>query len=211
MAKELTADQISIINDMVAAWVDNPVRQRQAFKDDCRRLLATCEPKPKVLTAQLLREMLSYDPETGEFRWLVKASKNTVVGSIAGSILGNGYRQIRMLGKQSFYVHRLAYLYMTGEWPPEQIDHVDGNPDNNKWNNLRISNQTQNMGNTRVPDHNTSGIKGVSWCKRRKKWRAYIVINQKQEALGHYVYKHDAAAAYAKRAREVFGEFARTS
>lgn len=207
--KEITPEQLSIINDMVAAWVDDPIRYRQAFKDDCRRLLATCHPKPRVMDAQLLRETLSYDPETGIFRWLVRASKNTIIGSIAGCIVGNGYYQIRMLGKQSFYAHRLAHLYMTGEWPPEEIDHMDGNPLNNRWSNLRIADRVENGRNACRPSHNTSGIKGVCWDRRRKKWRAYIVVKKKHIGLGAFTFKHDAAAAYAHAATKLFGEFAR--
>lgn len=211
MNKELTPEQISIINDMTMAWVDDPIRHRQAFRDDCRRLIATCYAKPPVLDAALLRKMLSYDSETGVFRWLVRANKNTVIGSVAGCVIGNGYYQIRMLGKQNFYGHRLAYLYMMGEWPPEQIDHRDGDPTNNRWNNLRVSDQTQNMGNTCTPSHNTSGHKGVSWCKKRKKWRAYVVFKKKQTSLGYFTHKHDAAAAYAIGAKRTFGEFARVA
>lgn len=210
MAKELTPEQIAIINDMVCAWVEDKVRYRQAFKNDCKRLLATCEPKVRVLDAQILRETLSYDPETGIFRWLTRASKNTIVGSVAGTVLSNGYRMIRLLGKQPFLAHRLAYLYMTGEWPPEEIDHVDGDPSNNRWVNLRVADRTENCRNTCTPSHNTSGNKGVCWDKRRQKWRAYIVVAGKQRSLGSFTHKHDAAAAYAHAANEIFGEFART-
>lgn len=194
------------VRDCDAVCVEDVIRVALKAALDVRN-----RAKQVPLTASLLRELLSYDPETGVLRWRVKIARSTVIGSVAGTTIAGGYCLIRMLGKQAFYAHRLAYLYMVGEWPPEQIDHIDRDPSNNRWNNLRISNQTQNMGNARKPDHNTSGIKGVSFDKRRQKWRAYIVVARKQRALGYFEHKHDAATAYARAATETFGEFARTA
>jgi hypothetical protein len=163
------------------------------------------------LTAKRLRELLSYEPKTGIFRWLVKASRNTIIGSIAGTVNSLGYVQIRLLGKQSFYGHRLAWLHMTGEWPPFEIDHEDTNTGNNRWSNLRLAERLENCRNTRRPRHNTSGAKGVSWCKRRKAWRAYIMTDRKQKSLGYFAVKSDAAAAYIRVANETFGKFARAA
>lgn len=166
--------------------------------------------KERNVTAAMLRAALHYDPLTGIFRWLQKAARNTVIGSIAGTFNTLGYLQIRWLGR-SFYGHRLAWLYMTGEWPPFEVDHEDTNPSNNKWFNLRPAKRLQNCRNTRRPRHNTSGVKGVSWCKRRKAWRAYIVVGRKQKSLGYFGAKSKAAAAYARAATDTFGEFPRVA
>lgn len=169
------------------------------------------EQARETLTVKRLRELLTYDPITGIFRWRVKVARNTIIGSIAGTLTSAGYLQIRLLGRQPFYGHRLAWLYVFGTWPTDEIDHIDGNPANNAWENLRAAMRQENCRNTARPSHNTSGIKGVSWDKQKQAWRAYIVVARKQTFLGYFAEKQNAADAYERAANKTFGQFARVA
>lgn len=154
------------------------------------------------LTAQRLRTLLNYDPETGVFTWIAKSAPraNTLVGSVAGTVIDGGY--IRVTVDRRFYrAHRLAWLYMTGEWPLADIDHINGQPSDNRWANLRDVPRSVNLQNRRVAmGHNTtSGILGVS--KKRDKWRARIKFDGRDHVSTHDSIE-DAQAAYlaSKRA-----------
>ncbi len=97
---------------------------------------------------------------------------------------------------------------MTGEWPKDQVDHINQVKDDNRWCNIRECNSSQNKGNELLRADNTSGYKGVVWDKDRNKWRAQISINNKQTNLGRFDCKYEAARAYNEAAIEHFGEFA---
>lgn len=158
------------------------------------------------LTQEYLKSILSYDPETGVFRWRVDRYKSRIrAGDRAGCVDAFGYRLIRFDYK-NHKEHRLAWLYMTGEQPPAFMDHKNHNRADNAWANLRIANGTQNRANTRKPKNNTSGIKGVRRVKNR--WSALIVCNRQHIHLGTFATKEEAAQAYAEAARKLFGEFA---
>jgi hypothetical protein len=107
--------------------------------------------------------------------------------------------------------HRLAYLYMTGEWPPAGIDHRDTNRSNNRWNNLRAATQLQNSTNSSIRIDNTSGYKGVYWHIGARKWRAQIVSKGKIHLLGYFSTPQAAHRAYCEAAIRLHGEFARFS
>lgn len=160
------------------------------------------------LTAERLRLLLHYDPETGVFTWLVARRGTARVGAIAGSRPGNGYWMIRVNG-QLYKAHRLAWLYMYGGWPTHQIDHEDTDKGNNRWKNLRPATNGQNQANTKKRTTNTSGFKGVYWHATEKRWRAYITVNRKFKHLGYFDVRELAHAAYCRAAEEFFGEFAR--
>ena len=152
-----------------------------------------------MLTQARLRELLAYDPETGE--WLDNAHR-------ARRNIDHGYLRIKIDG-QRYYAHRLAFLYVTGEWPPQNIDHKDMDGLNNKWNNLRLATKMQNGANRGAQKNNRSGVKGVSFCATTGKWRADIQSDGKGINLGRFDTVSEAGNAYAAAAREVFGEFAR--
>jgi hypothetical protein len=97
---------------------------------------------------------------------------------------------------------------MTGEWPENEIDHRNREKDDNRWSNLRPANRSQNCANEKMNCRNLSGLKGVS--VERGRYRAKIVINGKIHRLGSHRTPEDAHAAYAVKAVELFGEFART-
>lgn len=164
-----------------------------------------------MLTQQKLLECLHYDKDTGIFTRLKITSNRVKVGDVAGTYSGKGYRTVTILGKR-FYEHRLAWLYVTGQMPTDQIDHIDNNRSNNAFSNLRLANNSQNRANTGIRKHNTTGFKGVAYDDRKsRKWIAQISIAGKTTYLGAYDTPEEAHAAYCKKARLIHGEFARTS
>jgi hypothetical protein len=154
-----------------------------------------------------LRELFSYDPETGIFTRLVSTSNNARAGGVAGS-MSYGYLQIR-IGKRLYQAHRLAFLYMTGIWPPHEIDHINLDRADNRWINLRMATHTQNVCNVPVRKHNMSGVKGAAWRPSMRKFVAQISIDGKTRYLGIRNTSEEAAALYAAAAERHFGEFAR--
>lgn len=156
------------------------------------------------MTQEELKSILNYNSETGKFSWVsMKWKKSNRVGSKKS----NGYMQVAIGGKV-YYQHRLAWLYMTGEMPDSEIDHINGVMDDNRWCNLRLATRSQNEMNTVLSSANTSGIKGVSWDKRNKKWCATIVINRKTVWLGRHSSIESAKAVIERARAHIHGEFA---
>ena len=156
------------------------------------------------MTREKLRHLLDYDPASGVFTWRVSKS-GTKVGQVTGSIEKLGYLRIMIDGK-SYKAHRLAWLWMTGEFPPDQIDHINRIKTDNRWENLRAATNQQNKMNS-TNSNNTSGKKGVSWDKQNGKWKAQIKVNGIKYHLGLYNDIEDAAVAYKNIARILHGEF----
>jgi hypothetical protein len=163
---------------------------------------------PDSLTVQQLKDFLHYDPATGHFTWIKSAGKRSYVGLKAGCVNTIGYWQIGFAGKRRSG-HRLAWLYMTGEWPAQEIDHINLNRSDNSWANLRQANRVSNSGNAPCHKDNKTGVKGVSWNEERRKWVAQICIGGRQTNLGRYDSVKEAHAAYCEAAAVQFGEFAR--
>lgn len=160
------------------------------------------------LTQSRLKELLTYDPATGEFRWRVTLGSRAHAGDLAGTTKVEGYVQLQIDGRL-YYAHRLAILYMTGKWPEKWVDHQNRSEDDNSYRNLRPSSVSQNAANSKTPTHNTSGRKGVSWDKKKQKWGAKIQHLGRQKFLGYFEDIDQAATAYANAAKRIFGEFAR--
>ena len=154
-----------------------------------------------------LKEVLHYDPETGIFTWL-KGNKRTVLaGHKAGHKNKVGYIQIKFKNK-IYLAHRLAWFYMTGEWPKQLIDHKDTNPSNNAWNNLREASRRENAFNRNVSSNNKLGVKGIHVYKD-KYYYAQITINGKSKYLGLFKTLNEAKMVYDRAAFEIYQEFAR--
>jgi hypothetical protein len=162
------------------------------------------------LSFNRLRELLNYDSDTGVFTWRSRPSLRCRinVGEIAGCIGTFGYWRIQIDGER-YLAHRLAWFWANGEMPGEEIDHIDGNPLNNRISNLRLATRSQNLANTPLSRKNTSGYRGVHFSRAACGWQARIKINQKIRHLGTFPTKEMAAAAYSLAAREAFGEFVR--
>jgi hypothetical protein len=160
------------------------------------------------LTRARLRELLHYDPKTGQFRWR-KRLRNGHRGPSAGCVHSQrGYRYIK-IDRRVYSEHQLAWFYMTGRWCRPGIDHRDRDAANNRWSNLRRATASQNNANRRRPRHNASGYKGVYLSRRSGKWYAHIGRNGRIIHLGTFATAQAAHAAYCAAARKLFGEFAR--
>lgn len=164
-------------------------------------------PSANCLSADKLRSLLAYDPETGVFRWR-KPRPNCTPGTVAGGKTSYGYWKISIEGRP-YLAHRLVWLLSYGTWPEQEIDHANGVRDDNRLRNLRVATASQNQANKGMRADNASGVKGVCWDKSRKMWLAGISINGRQKFLGRFAILEQAAAAYEKAAREQFGQFAR--
>jgi len=156
-----------------------------------------------IITQDYLKSVLSYDPETGIFIWLVDKSIRSRSGSIAGSIRKNGYRAISVSSNRCLS-HRLAWLYTYGYWP-NQIDHINGNRSDNRISNLRECTASQNSMNRGVQSNNIVGLKGVS--RHMNKFKSRICLNGNVKYLGIYDTPEEAHEAYKKAADIYHGEF----
>ncbi|MCK4758405.1 MAG: HNH endonuclease [Candidatus Aminicenantes bacterium] len=134
-----------------------------------------------MITQEKLKKLLHYDPETGIFTRLI-STQGKKKNSIAGAKTNLGYIKI-IINKKPYLAHRLAWLYMTGEWPVEDTDHIDHVRDNNRWNNLREVSRSENLKNQSMRKSNSSGITGVSWNKLRDKWKVQINLDGVRKTL----------------------------
>jgi hypothetical protein len=180
----------------------------------------------KFEDASALRAFLAYDPETGILLWLPRSPdlftagqksqehqcniwNNCYAGKPAFTSVGkNGYPHGTLFCR-SYYAHRVIWALMTGQWPRQTIDHVDGDRQNSRWVNLREASRSENARNTPKSSANKSGVKGVCWDTRNAKWLAQIGINGGTKFLGLFSNIEDAANAYAAASAEIHGEFGR--
>ena len=148
-----------------------------------------------LITQERLQSLLTYDPDTGEFRWRVNRGSRGRAGCLAGCRNNEGYVQIQ-IGRVKYKAHRLAWLYVHGAHPVE-IDHISRVKDDNRIANLRSVTHAQNGQNQKRPRNNTSGHIGVDFYRRSGRWRARIKIDGKLRDLGYFDSAEDAAAARA--------------
>lgn len=156
-----------------------------------------------MITQDELMRLLDYDQYTGVFTWKVSTSNRVHVGDVAGSHHNKGYLRIS-LNYICYLSHRLAWLYVYGHFPINQIDHVDCNKVNNSIANLRESTNKENKQNRRKPQaNNTSGFLGVHFDKHRGKFMAKIVLNRKGKHLGRFTTAEEAYATYLQAKRDI--------
>jgi hypothetical protein len=155
---------------------------------------------PEWMTADVVRDALRYDPQTGIFVWAKYMNRCARAGQVAGKRTQSGYWSIRM-NRKSVMAHRLAWLHVHGSWPVGEIDHVNGQRMDNRISNLRDVGRAVNMQNRRAPSTGTrSGVLGVTW--QNGKWAARITVNRRLIQLGRFDSVGEAESAYvaAKRA-----------
>jgi hypothetical protein len=152
------------------------------------------------LTAQRLRDLFDYDPETGILSRRIKCGKG-LPGPVGWPVRGHLAVQV---DAYNHYVHRLAWLHYYGEWPKEQIDHINGDKHDNRIANLRDVPRGHNQQNFRKPNrNNTSGFLGVSWFRKTGRWTASITVDGRRKCIGYYATKEDAYAAYVAAKRRL--------
>lgn len=159
--------------------------------------------KKRVLPSiDRLREVLAYDPITGVLVWAARTSRKVRIGSQAGSTTNKGYRAIRIDG-MLIQAHRIAWALHYGRWPEDQIDHRDGDRQNNRIANLRECLGGQNQQNMKRRSDNASGVQGVALHAQTGKWRAYITVDGKRRHLGLFSTVEEASKAHSAAKRQL--------
>ena len=151
------------------------------------------------------RSLLSYDKETGELKWKVRKGRQSA-GSIAGSITKTGYRHVGIDG-YDYKCHRVAFFLHFGRWPVGYLDHKNRISTDNRIENLRECSPGENSRNMTRPSHNTSGVKGVGYCKQTGKYAAWIWKNHRKIWLGRHPTIEMARDAYMRASEKYHGEF----
>ena len=159
-----------------------------------------------VLTHEYANQLFSYNPETGVLTRKVKTCSRNKVGDVVGTLSVKGYLVVRV-GSKVYQTHRVIWLMVRSVFPDVDIDHKNQIKTDNSWDNLRPATRPQNVQNTGIRSDNTSGIRGVSWHRRDKKWFAYGSTPTGKAHLGSFATKEEAALARQEFARKEYGEF----
>lgn len=165
--------------------------------------------KEQNLTYDLIREYFHYDPDSGDFISARKNCKRILLGDSVGTISKKGYRVIQFRGKL-YQAHRMAYLYMTGSWPENVIDHINGNRSDNRWSNLRNATHGQNKTYSKRNKNNKSGKCGVSkrvYPSGKIVWGVRINIDGKETHLGFFSSFEEAKNVRIKAEQTHYTEF----
>ncbi len=170
-------------------------------------------PNP-LPSPETLRKLLRYEPETGKLFWRergidwfedgghtaqhnMRSWNSRYAGKEALTAVNtDGYRRGTIFGTR-YYAHRIIWTIVHGEWPQDELDHINGNPSDNRLENLRVVTHQENGRNQKLYCSNTSGVVGVSWHKRDETWRAEIKVDGKKIHLGYFDSFDDAVAARA--------------
>ncbi|MBL4800194.1 MAG: HNH endonuclease [Oleispira sp.] len=144
-----------------------------------------------MITQEQLKELFHYCPESGLFTRLVTINGQAKSGDVAGCRMTIGYLSIG-IGSKRYLAHRLAWLYMHGKSPSQDIDHINGDRSDNRLINLRSVSRSTNMMNSKIPKGSKSGVIGVTWNSRSKKWSSAIGVQGDHIWLGSFLYKWDA-------------------
>ena len=160
-----------------------------------------------MVNQEYLNKIFEYNKETGVLIWKVTRSSKVKCGMIAGSLNphNGGYIQV-IFNKRAYYAHKIIWEMIYGE-RPKYLDHIDGNRANNRLNNLRSVNASQNACNSRVSKRNTTGYKGVHWNKQRNKWTVFVRKNRKLHYGGAYINLIDAIQCAIQLRIKLHGEY----
>lgn len=162
------------------------------------------------LTAERLRHLIRYEPETGTF-FLQNRFHKKLNGRMAHPTPSHdGYLRLSIDGAL-YAAHRLAWLYMAGEWPTQTVDHANLVKSDNRWPNLRLASYSQQRANSRKRADSSSPYKCVSWRHRQRKWAATVSMHGHRKHLGYFDTAEMAHAAYVAAAASLYGEFARAA
>jgi hypothetical protein len=168
----------------------------------------TRDRKTRRIPAGRLRECFDYSPDTGVLTWKISPSFGVRAGDVAGRPNSTcyGYGSVGLAGG-AYRTHRIIWCWMTGEWPVNEIDHINLDRGDNRWINLREASRSQNQANRRASVNNKSGIKGVHFADNR--WVSQITVNRKKVYLGCFRTLGAAHAAYVAAVQKYHGEFGR--
>lgn len=145
--------------------------------------------------AVAVRKVLDFDPETGVFTWKVSRGGKSRKGAVAGYQNRLGYWHVTCLGMEH-KAHRLAWLYVNGRWPRDQLDHINGIRNDNRITNLRECSREENYQNKAPYRNNTSGFTGVMWHEPNQAWLARIGVGGRKLCLGYHASPEAAYSAY---------------
>lgn len=158
-----------------------------------------------MITHEKLKQIFEY--ENGKLLWKIRHGSHGQIGKTVGYLNTKGYFQTK-INKKSYLLHRLIFLYHHG-FLPKIIDHIDGNPTNNRIENLRQATSSENLFNSSLSKNNKSGYKNVQWNKKSNKWRVRLIINGKDKDFGYFD-DVELAGLVAEEARNLMHkEFAR--
>lgn len=155
-----------------------------------------------MITQERLKELLRYDPETGVFTWVGKTNDRIRIGAVAGCVNSEGYWHVQIDGKK-YKSHRLVWLYMTGAWPKNQTDHINGIRGDNRIENLREATNAENQQNRSARGHGKNGSIGVSWHKASGTWVASIGTRGRRKHIGCFKSIEDATLAYVNAKKNI--------
>ena len=159
---------------------------------------------------QAMSEFIDYNSETGTMIWKKVLSNRTKAGALCGAnVDSKGYARVCFAGKQ-YRAHRVAWALFYGVDPDRQIDHINGDRQDNRIENLRLATNTQNSRNTKLSRNNTSGVTGVTFSTAAQKWIAQITVSRKNVYIGVFPDKVDAIKARKQAESQYFGQFARS-
>lgn len=178
-----------------------------------------CGATMTKIDPNILRSLLRYEPETGKLFWLERSEHFFKSSECRTAKHSAASWNARCAGKEAFtrsgrqcagtlfgkteLAHRIAWAIFYGHWPEAEIDHINGNPRDNRIKNLRDVSRKENCRNTCIPSHNSSGIMGVSWHKRQKKWRAHIKHDGVYRHIGTFADLNDAITARKSAERDL--------
>jgi hypothetical protein len=149
---------------------------------------------PDLISKEAFDALIAYDSDTGEFTRKVRMAQRAPAGEVIRSKDANGYTRFKIDGR-AYLGHRLAFLTMTGAFPGLDVDHINRNPSDNRWCNLRLVNKSLNARNSKLRASNTSGFFGVHYVPVLQRWSARITVNWRRWVIGYFSTPEEAARA----------------